>query len=221
MKLIYNPLGISFELVEDRFNLLVIENNREFEKCILNLNNQILGIDENFFTNEENPIFFKRCKLISSPFDLEISDREIQKSLYCNLIEEIETTKLIERLSGAHAKIIECIDELSVSSEFDLDYDENFVLNSLLKSLNVRIEKVEGSFVSRFIEYARITNKLLGKEYFILANCTSFFNDDDYFELFKWARYNSISILLIENQHVSLNAEVNECIIDKDLCELH
>lgn len=45
--------------------------------------------------------------------------------------------------------------------------------------------------------------------------------DDDYLHISKWAVYQEVYILFINSYQKKLNIEVNEYIIDTDLCLLH
>lgn len=167
MKLIYNPLDITMELETGSFSL-VIENPEEFEKFLLRLSEQVKGADQYFFTDEEKPSYFKTVSVITSPFDLVISEREIQKKLFLNIIQEIENTDMNERLAEIHGMLIECLDDLFLCSDFELDYDENYSLNSILKNFSVSLKKFDGNFCSKFISYADVMNRLLARRNYIL-----------------------------------------------------
>ncbi len=221
MKLIYNPLGFSMDIIEAGQNVVVLENNDEFEKFIFRLSAQIEGSEENFLTDEDNPSAFKRMKMVTSPFDLCITEREIQKKLYLHLQEEIEVTPIIEKLINAHSEIVESLENLNVYSDFEVDFDENFTLTSVLKNMNVRLKCIEGSFCTKLIFVGDVCHKLLDKDIWVLCNCDAYLQEEDYEHIEKWCSYNKITMLFVRNQQISSPINANEYIIDKDLCILH
>lgn len=199
----------------------MIENSDEFEKFILRLSAQIEGSEENFLTDEDHISAFKRMKMITSPFDLCITEREIQKKLYSYLQEEIEVTPIIENLINAHSEIVEALETLNVYSDFAVDFDENFTLASILKNMNVRLKRFEGSFCTKLISVGEVFHKLLGKDIWVLCNCDAYLEKQDYELIEKWCRYNEITALYVRNQQILSPIHVNEYIIDTDLCILH
>ena len=221
MKLIYNPLGLSLNLRDYCCNVLVIEDNYAFEQFIIHLNQQIKGKEGMFYSDEEKMTLFKRMSMVSSPFDLQISERDLQKKLYMNLMEEVETTSKLERFSDIHAQLIETMEELSIYYDFEIEYNDEFSVTSILKNLNVSLRPFEGSFCSKFIAFGDVMHKLLEKDYFVLCNCDVFLCQEDYIELEKWAKYNEITLLLLRNAKLLWPKECNEYIIDKDWCEIH
>lgn len=221
MKLIYNPLGLSMDITESGQNVVVLENNDEFEKFILRLSTKIEGCEEYFLTDEETPLFFKRMKIVTSPFDLSITEREMQKKLYSYLQEEIEVSPIIEELVKAHSEMVESLEKLNVYSDFEVDFDDNFVIASVLKNMNVRLKGIEGSFCARLIFAGDVFHKLLDKDILILCNCDAYLQEDDYELIEKWCSYNNITMLFVRNQQISSPIYTNEYIIDKDLCILH
>ena len=221
MKLIYNPLGFSMNIQKNNSNILVIENHEEFEKFLLRLNEQTKGDVDYFYTDEEKMTLFHRISIITSPFDLKIAEREIQKKLYNHLIDELDSTDLLENLNEAHSAIIKVMEELSLICDYEIDYDECFSLNSLLKNINVRLKLLDGNFCEKLISFGEISYKLLAKDFIVLYNCDAYLQSEDYYNLNKWANYNEITLLFIRNNQFIYPKECNEYIIDKDLCEIH
>lgn len=221
MKLIYNPLGFSMELETQQINVLVIENNEAFERFIIHLGQQIKGKEEFFYSDEEKMTLFKRMNMVVSPFDLCVSERDLQKKLYLHLTEEVELSSMTEEFVIIHAQLIEAMEKLSVFSDFEIDYNDDFSVVDIFKKLNVGLKTWEGKFCAKFIAYADVMQKLFAKDYFVLCNCDAYLCSEDYVELEKWANYNEITLLFLRNSQLVWRNEQNEYIIDKDLCELH
>ena len=221
MKLIYNPLGLSINLSENSCNVLVIEDNYTYEQFILRLNQQIKGKEDFFCSDEEKMTLFKRMSMVASPFDLQITERDLQKKLYMHLMEEIETTPMLENFADIHSKFVEAMEELSICYDFEIEYNDEFSITSMLKNVNVSLKPFEGTFCSKFIAYGDVMHKVLAKDYFVLCNCDAYMCSEDYSNLEKWAKYNEITLLFLRNVEILWPKECNEYIIDRDLCEIH
>ena len=113
------------------------------------------------------------------------------------------------------------MDKLQITTDYDLDFDENFGPVGLLKSFDVHLKSPEGRFVEKFIEYSNNINRLLGKDIFIFISCIKYMSKEDIKFLVEHSVYKGLKIVFIENMQVDLNLDINEYIIDNDLCELH
>ena len=51
--------------------------------------------------------------------------------------------------------------------------------------------------------------------------CKAYLKESDYYHLEKWTEYQSIMIVLIENDDNRLPLGINKYIIDKDKCVIH
>ena len=147
--------------------------------------------------------------------------REIQKKLFSSLQDIAETHDIMGFFAEANGCILELLDKLDFESEYNIVYEEDFNFTDFLKNYSVHICEPEGSFTERAIEYMINLKKLLDKNVFIFVNCDAYISENDYFHLEKCAQHYGIYILFLRNQQIPFQENINECIIDKDLCEIH
>ena len=223
MKLRYYSLNIDFDLCRDKFNTLIIENPNEFEKIVIALDDRLnkKNFDLELFDKNEKEEICKKAEILLSPLDLKYDKKEVQKRLFTELIEDIRCSESSEEFSVICSKFLELLDELKVSTDYDLDFEENFEIGGLLKSFDVHLKEPEGRFIEKFIEYSSNTQRLLGREIFIFISCMKYMNEQDMEFLKEHAKYKGLIILFIENMQLNLKFDVNEYIIDSDLCELY
>ena len=223
MKLRYYRLNIDFDIYDDRANIVIIENPLELEKLILALDDRINKRTEDIelFDGSEKEDFCNKVTLLFSPLDFKYDKKEVQKKLFNELLEDIQSSQDSEDLNIICAKFFEVLDKLQITTDYDLDFDENFGPVGLLKSFDVHLKAPEGRFVEKFIEYSNNINRLLGKDIFIFISCIKHMSKEDIKFLVEHSIYKSLKIVFIENMQVDLNLDINECIIDNDLCELH
>lgn len=222
MKLTYSDLNLEVALHKDKLNIIVVENKKSFEKMIISLYKQIHKQEEQFiFSIESNEIdLYKIVSLITSPLELDIEKKVVEKQLYGYLEEESDVNGITEQIQDKLAKIIAIFDELKLLSDYDICFDDDMGMTDIFKSFQVHLKHLEGTFAEKFIEYAKVMKTLLKKDIFVIANCDSFLDDNDYSHIEKWAVYNDACIIFLNNRQIPLNIDANEIIIDLDLCTI-
>ena len=223
MKLVYPKLNISIELKSNVINNIVIENNKFFEESIIELNDDILGKSDNFSLSDnlESVEIEKEIAMINSPLDFKFEKREVNKRFHAYLKKELDESELAEEINEKYYEIKEIIKRINILSEFAIEYDELIMYENIFKQFDIHIKNPKGSFVEKFIDYVNVIYKLTGKRVFVLANCEAYIDSNELEYLRKHFEYNEIYILMLSNKVVELNSNMNTCIIDVDLCEIH
>ena len=223
MKLLYPKAQIKMDLYNDRLNSLVMEHTEIFEKIAsaAMYATERKGEDMMLYHDENQYDISRYAEIIFTPFDLTYDKREIQKKLFSSLQDIAETHDIMGFFAEANGCILELLDKLDFESEYNIVYEEDFNFTGFLKNYSVHICEPEGSFTERAIEYMINLKKLLDKNVFIFVNCDAYISENDYFHLEKCAQHYGIYILFLRNQQIPFQENINECIIDKDLCEIH
>ena len=223
MKLLYPDYGLSFKIFEGYITSIVLERCDIFEKMILSMSNQIMKREEKllFFIKEQKQDIDKYFEIITSPLDITYNKRELQKKLYCQLVEDMRLNDELDRISDAYSMIASALDALKALSDFEIDFNSEYEYMDILKHFDVSLREPEGTFFERFIEYAEAVHKLTGRSIFVLANCDAYISDEEYEYLSKWTAYEGISLIMLRNKQRPLYTDKNEYIIDVDLCEIH
>lgn len=223
MKLVYYKQNLSFDFSVGKLNSLVLESPILFEHFLVDLYNMLGRQGEEFDLFEEgNKLnLLKRCELISTPFDLHFEKREIQKKLFDELEKSAEDIGLTGLFAETHGRMVALLDELSISSMYELSFNDELCMTDMFKAYDMQIKKPEGSFCEKLIEYMICLQILTGKDFFVIANCDGFLLEGDYEHLEKCVKYYNLCLLFVRNQQLALNFPQQEYIIDVDLCEIH
>lgn len=223
MRIVYPKINVSFVLESNRLNNIVIENNRLFEESIIKLNEDIQGKSDYFSLseNEEKIEIKKETTLINSPLDFEYDKRETNKKLYAYLKREIDESDLAQEISEKYYEIKEIIEKIDLLSDITIEYDEMIEYSDIFKHFDIHVKKPNGTFVEKFLEYMDVVHRMLGKRVFVLANCESYISPDEIEYIREYAEYNEIYVIFLSNKLIDLNIDMNVCIIDSDLCEIH
>ena len=223
MKLVYPNIQMSTELCNDRINSVVIERPALFEQFVMDL--MIVSEKKSdeimLYHEEERCDIAKHTDIIFTPFDLTYEKREIQKKLFLLLQEVSETQDIISAFAEANGRLLELLSQLNYESEYDIEYEADFNLQTVLKNYSVRICSPEGNFAEKAISYMTNLKKLINKDVFIFVNCDAYISECEYFHLEKCAQHYELYIIFVENRQISLQCSINEYIIDVDLCEIH
>ena len=223
MKLIYSKIGLIINLEYNLLNNAVVEDNKLFEECVLDLVSDITG-KNNFFIlsdNEDVIEINKKLDIIISPLDLKYDKREINKQLYLYLKREMVENDLSQLINEKYSEIKAIIDQINYISDIPIKYNETIADEDLFKHFDILAQNPQGTFIEKLIEYIGVVRKLTKKNIFVLANCEAYICDDELEYLRKYSEYNEIFILFLTNKPINLKNKINTYIIDRDLCELH
>lgn len=223
MKMIYYPLNLEYTFVLDKTNMLFIENPRELENFAINIKEktECQNDDIAFLDNNYDDIRAKKIDIITSPFELNLDKKKIQKRLFAELNEDLMMTELEEKYVDLLKKIVDFLEELSLESSYDITYGDNFSLDVILKAFDVHLRSNGGCFIERLIEYAKLSNIFLGKRIFVLISVSCYLGKEDFEYLRKFSQYEEMYFIFIEGAVQNLKNEVNKHIIDVDLCEIY
>lgn len=80
MKLVHSELGIKIVIVENRANVLVVENPMIFRKIIEDVLNQINGFDGELVLSTDDKLLAlsKNIELVIDPFNIDLNSKKIQ-----------------------------------------------------------------------------------------------------------------------------------------------
>lgn len=223
MRIVYNRLNECFDLRNDMLNFITVENVRYFEDLVVSVYEQIKkkNVRLGFYINNKEEALHKCADIICSPMDINYDKKELQKKLAEMLIKEIQINDMETGLVELHSEFVSAFEKVQEISEFDIDFSDDFELLRLIKEYDIHLKEPEGCFAEKLLEYIGTVRNLLNKEVFVLINCSAYLNDEDCLHISRWAVYQEVYILFINSYQKKLNIEVNEYIIDTDLCLLH
>ena len=222
MKIIHCEHSIDIDFKCGEITNIAIENPRTLDSFILGVYSSIIKRDDKIYIldNFEKIEFTKLTDLVSSPLELTYDKKDVQKKLLQNILEEITESDISYRFSEICTKFLESIYEVKMSSEYEIDFNENLELQKILKCFDIHLREPVGSFVQRFVEYISVMSRLMGKRIFILSGCSDYIDNEEYKLLQKHVAYENVAVLMVEGRQNSLKNSENQYIMDIDLCEI-
>lgn len=223
MKFIYYPYDLKCDFFHNQHNRINIENTEVFEQFIVDLEQGITHNSDLFYLEENNKEIHleKVSLLINSPLDLKYNKKDFQKILYQQLAEELQVTDGYEKIFEYFGELIQEIDILRARTQYNIEFDEEIDFAALFKMLSVELEQPKGNFIEKLIEYISTQVELLNKKVVFIANCASFLKEEWYNHILKWSEYHNVIIIFVENRQYEFDKNINEYILDNDMCEIH
>lgn len=207
-------------LVEDRIQVLCIENKKLFRKIYTAI---ISGEPEEnniVFSNGYIPFKAKgNICAICDYFSLSYSSSIIKK-----LYEQIENHCNSEQLKETLELKTHMVNYMeSIVKAFDYDFDFNYEINlvDVFKIMNLApvLDKIEA--LNCLLDYMLIINKYLAPKCFVLMNLHLYFTADEIELFYRDVVDRHIYLLVIENiSRFEKNNYENILIYDEDFCEI-
>lgn len=224
MKLSHPIFEFPIEFNENTINVLVVENQKIFTDFIMDLLNQTTGKSGEFVLSEniDSLNISKELDLIIDIFSIDLNQKKILTKLYSILKNKamdgehyLATMDIISNISRYLEEIIETI-------EYPLLYTNEFDIGLIFKVVDLRLNDEYESLFDKITNYISIMREIAGISCFVFVNLKSFISDIEIAEIYKFAFYQKINIILLESTYKDvMNPYETIRIIDTDLCEIH
>lgn len=221
MKINVNYFENNLNLNDNEVLVIEIENKKYFYRFLNDLNKISKGINSDeilFFKNNKELNINNKITIISDYFNLEFNTKksinDLNKYINENITEENKYIlfKNYEKILKTYKKIINDID-------IPLLVDETLNIENLTKMVNIKINE-KNELLENLLLLIDIEKIMNNSELIIFVNLKQYLNKLELEELYKYAIYNQINILLIDSQcyGTTMNFE-KKLIIDDNLEE--
>lgn len=220
MKISHSLFSTPFLLKEEAANVIIIENGALFFSLMQEFSKQCNGEDGSFVLSDsfsELP-FSKYVDFVGDIFTFSINERKLSSKL----ISRISEKALDDEHFASTAEILSAMEKymLDLISDFDVSVHlENSVdIAMLLKAVPVSVSDPGATLPEKICNYAKINFEFFGKSIFAFVNLKQFISEEDLLEIYKFFRYEKLSLLLFEGYQKSILRDEHILIIDKDMC---
>ena len=227
MKIVHKDFEYNIKINEDRINLIVIENKKAFLKYTEEIYNQCNISDEmgDFVLSDDKGKELKISKCIDIIIDfysIDINNKKILTKLYNQLSSIANENEMYIETGKINSRIIRYIDLIINESDYPLEYNIDFNISDLFKITGIKFDISYENTLEKICDYMDVSSRFLGKKIFVFVNIRTFFEKEEIIELYNFAKYNKIFIIMIENEiSYKIDEYENVFILDKDLCEIY
>lgn len=226
MKLVHPEFNYQIEFIENRVNLIVIEDKKLFRNYIKEIYNQSIDYDDKgrfvLSDNEKEIKLSKEVEVILDYYSLNINNKKTVTKVYNKLKEISLDEDMYIETNKMYSEIIRYIDKIVDISDFPLEFSIDIDIIDVFKISNIKFINDYKDDLEKICNYIEIMTQFIGKNIFVLINFREFFRIEELKELYKFAAYKKIFLVMIEN---SVNEVCNEYekvfILDEDICEIY
>ena len=183
---------------EEYINVLQIQDKKLFTNVINSLNDNINNIEDTkeriiILDNDIEIKIEKEVLLIIDVFNIDFNQKKIQSALY-NKIEKIYKHEF-ERMSEFQT-IFQKL-QLNIFP-FEFNYKESIGIQEYLKLLGLKISNNKGKIIDTVFSLIDVVEYLSVAKLLVFVNLKLYLSDDELNEIYKYAMYKKVNILLIE-----------------------
>lgn len=209
-----------FDIDCDIINTLVVENQEFFRSCVRGMQNLYDKEESDFIfsDNYEEIVMGEKIELISDYINLDRNDKKLANGLVKFFTRAMadRSIEFAEYFARGYVLLNSISDEMYPNVDFEEDVDyASFV--KLFKPIFTYKDK---DFVEKLLLYIDALIEFCDIKIIVLMNVKSYLNREEFFELFKHARYMQVPLFCIESHETYKLEEEKIIIIDCDLCEI-
>lgn len=190
---------------EEYISVLQIEEKILFTRIIEGINSKILDIgDENMenivlLEGEDELDFKKDVLLITDPWSFDFNQKKVQTRLFKYIENEytIDSEKMKTFISLFQKLEIEATD-IWDELPFEFEYKNMIGLAEYLKLLGLKIKVQDNSIIQRVMSIIDVIEYFQIAKLVIFVNIKLFFSEEQLREIYKYAQYKKVMLLLLE-----------------------
>jgi CRISPR type II-A-associated protein Csn2 len=221
VKLLHKNYNFIYEFKENTKAVLIVENKLEFRKFamellhpnsesgfVLSINNEPVSISDNI-----------AC--VYDIFNITLNERKVINRLLDVTKKEIISSELLLDSNRIYSELEEFAFKIEQLFDFELEHKIETDVQSLIKFMNIKFREHSEDIIEMIADYMKGCSVLLKINCFIFFNLCLCLSNNEINQLYKYAEYNKINILLIESKQPD---KINEFdwryIIDDNCCEI-
>lgn len=220
IKVKYIDNEIQFE--DDKINAIEIENKKYFYRFVMdlyNISNACVIEDISFFSENLKELNYEgKIKLYFNYFDFDFNAKK-----YINDISKLITTTISDIQRDAiikqYNKLVNLYNKLLMNIDLPLCVNNDTTMENINKTMKIQINNTN-DLLENILLLIDLEKAIPNYNILIFINLKQYLNKDELIELYKYAIYNQIKIILIDSMAYGVTLEYEKkLIIDSNLDE--
>ena len=218
IKYIDNNIGFDNSYI----NCLEIENKNYFYKIVNDINSISNGniLEDVIFSDDEYKELnlSNKINMVFDYFNFDFNSKKIISIINKKINDNISVEDK-ENLSKLYNKIRKIYLPILNDMDLNIDINNDFDLDSMIKLLNVSIKQKDNLLDNLFL-LVDIEKELSINKIIVFVSLKQYLNNNELIELYKYLLYNNVVVLLIDSQSYGVcNEYEKKLIIDDELEE--
>lgn len=207
--------------LENNVNVIEIENKKYFYRFVNDLYS-IYNIgysdDISFFKKFEEKSVNGKIKIFINFFDFKFDSKKYNNDLSKYVNENIDEGDR-NNLVNLYNKVIKLYKRILNNIDLPLNIEEDITIDNLTKFVKISIN-YHNELLDNLLLLIDLEKVLKTKNILVFVNLKQYLNKIELIELYKYAIYNEIKLILIDSQSYGTTIEYEKkLIIDEDLDE--
>ena len=221
MTLRYKPLDVELPLSEGTVQVLSVERPDHFSKMLLELQKAADGEPSEWMLSNSDgeQKIAKNLEFIWNPLIVDLNEKKLLNALYKEL-EGYVLEDLFDDYSLLNSKTVDLLDKLTMMVPYPLTFDLENSVPALLKQYQLRFESDSDRPAELLMNYMSLVRQIKHINGFVLLNLKQFYPREELRELYIFAEYEKLRLLVLEGYHSKALPKESNWILDKDLCTI-
>ncbi len=222
MKLSIKYIDNNIDFDNSCINCLEIENKNYFYKVVNDINSISNGniLEDVIFSDDEYKELnlSNKINMVFDYFNFDFNSKKIISIINKKINDNISVENK-ENLSKLYNKIRKIYLPILNDMDLNIDINNDFDLDSIIKLLNVSIKPKDNLLDNLFL-LVDIEKELSINKIIVFVSLKQYLNNNELIELYKYLLYNNVVALLIDSQSYGVcNEYEKKLIIDDELEE--
>lgn len=221
MKIKINYLENILQLKDDKILSLEIENKNYFYRIIndlYSLSNSEIVEEITFYDSNNKELNSNKLKIFVNYFNFEFDSKKYTTDINKYIVNEMDENDK-NSLLKAYNKLIDTFLKILNKSDLPLQILEDITVDNIIKNLKLSINP-KNNLLDNLLLVIELEKTLKTNNILIFINLKQYLINQELIELYKYAIYNEINIILIDSQCYGGTLEYeNKLIIDNNLDE--
>ena len=205
-------------------NLIEIEN--EYVRCIeienKNYFYRTISLLNDFNNNEDlkdeiNFIDKIDFKMIIDYFNIDLNDKKTLNAVIKYVKENIDELNY-DKLLRSYQRLCTLFSSSLENIDIPINIEEDINIDNIIKLMNIKINK-EDSILKNLFILIDVINELKNNNLLILVNLKQYLTKEELNEVYKYAIYNNVALLLIDNTSYGIPQKYEKKLIIDDNLE--
>ena len=221
MKLVHKNIEKHLNFDENFFQVLIIENQKEYFSLIKQLIYQANGEDGDWVLSHDGKILQieKSMAVLSDFFEFTIAGRKIEGEINSKLMSVFKEGDLFQEVQNINSQINLLGERLIEEVELPIEMNSEITFSTLIKLLSFKIRQEE-NLIDKLSTWVDINIKLKNIKIFVFVNLQFVLDEEEFTSFVKYLNYLQIGVLNIASIDSEVFKDAEKTIIDKDLCEI-
>ncbi len=214
MKFRVSFIETCIETSDEYIRCMEIENKNYFYRLVYLLNNYY----ENKDSNDELTLIDKfDYKLVTDYFNININDKKMLNAVFKFVKENVDEASY-DKLLKAYQKIHTLFKTAIYDIDIPITTEEEINMDNIIKLMGIKVKEEEG-ILKNLLILIELIRELKNYDMLILINLKQYLTNEELQELYKYAIYNKVTILLIDNSCYGIAKKYEKKLIIDDNLE--